>query len=535
MPQYNGQIVELPLGINGLETDDPDSALQAGNLIRARNVNYQNGAIEKAVGAMRWNSSPLGVGIRAGLDWWPDDQTQRLIALGLDGNVYRYTNPEVQGLITPGTGAPLTLNTSQFGNFVTGGAEQGNNPRKIFVMTGYDPIQSIESDSTVRNNISNPVGDFSGTNQPLDGVIFRGMFFVFLRNSHNIYASSALDHEDFASFPLPYSVYPGESERVSCLFVFRTKLFALKYPRGLYSLVDTDPSAQNWYFQKVTGSFGAPGGRCAVPVFNDTYVATEYGGIMSLQATNATGDVTASDIFAQLRVKQFVRDFILQEGRGIRQGIYFAEKQIAYFVFRGRTSIQNDWILGIDFSNASSPKICWRDTVQPNCLFLRKDITGVERPFYGANDGYFYFMDSPNAWIGSIDQSVENGYEYEFQTPHFDLAQGNPAFGDANKNWEFVQLMYVPCGKWNINFDIYLDGKHHKKGQIEVGGRSDLDIGMVLDVGTTEAEVEVTSLFPVQGLGKRVSFRFYDDTPGHTFKITKLRVWYKMSGMQDSK
>lgn len=534
MPQYNGQIVELPLGENGLRTDDPNSALQAGHLIRAKNVTFQNGAVEKAPGSMRWNSSALGTGIRAGFDWWPDDAIQRMIVLGNNGKVYRYTDPLSQTEVVPTAGAPSALNTSQYGNIVAGGAEQGTNPRKLFIMTGYDPIQFISGDGKTRSNIPNPVGDFTGTNQPLDGVIFRGKLFVFLRNGHSVYASLTLDHGDFASQPLPYTIFPGESERIAGLFTFRSKLFCLKYPRGLYVMNDGDADPSQWYFERINGSFGAPGARCNVPVFDDEYIANEYGGVMSLTATNATGDVKAADIFAQLRVQKFVRDFLLPEGRGIRQGIYYGDKKTAIYIYQGRSSTQNDWLLSVDFSNTASPKVCWGDKDQPNCIFLRKDVTGIERPFYGANDGYLYSMDSPNLWVGTSDGLTQSGYTYEWQTPHFDLGNGNPAFGDSNKNWDFLELMYEPCGKFNISIDIYLDGRFHKTVQIELGGRSDLD-SMHLDTDTTEAEVELTSMVPIQGLGKRISFRGYNSVAGQNCKITKLRVYYKMSGQQDRK
>lgn len=543
MPNYNGQIIEVPVGIVGLHTDDPNSALQAGNLIVAKNLNFQNGAVEKAPGSMRWNNVALSTGIKGAFDWWPNDTVQRIIAMGANGSVYRFTDPATASVVNPTGSAPNTLNTSQAANMVAGGNEDINNPRKLFLMTGYDPIQVISGDATTRYNISGPVSDFGGTNYPAGGLIFRGRLFVFLRNSSTIYASSALDHEDFASLPLPYNAFPGESERIVDAFSFRSKLFVLKYPRGLYVMVDDDADPQNWYFQKINGSFGGSNFRCAVPVFDDAYIGNEYGGLTSLTATNATGDVTSSDIFASLRIQGFVRQFLSQDGRNVRQGIYYPDKRIAMWIYQGRSSTQNNWILNLDFSQPQAPKAVWYDKDQANCLFLMKDVTGVERPFYGANDGFLYRMDSSNYWVGSADGVVENGYLYEWQTPHLDLSMGvsqlgtsmgNPQSGDSNKNWEFLQLVYEPTGRWNLAIDVYLDGIFHKTLQFEVGGRSDLDF-VHTDVGTTSSEVEVTTMLPIQGMGKRISFRAYDNTPGHNFKITKLRVYYKMSGQQDRK
>lgn len=534
MTQYSGLIVELPVGVNGLRTDDPDSVLQAGHLVTARNLNLQNGAIEKATGSIRWNQTPMSTGIKAAIDWWPDDAIQRLIVVCGDGKVYRFIDRLSRSEVIPLNGAPSSLNTSQYANIAVGGAEETGNNRKLFIMTGYNPIQVISGDATSRQTIANPVGDFSGTNQPLDGVVFRGRLFVFLRNGHSVFASSALNHEDFATLSLPYTIFPGESEKVSCLFTYRSKLFAMKYPRGLYAMNDSDPDAANWYFERITASFGAPSSRSQVPVFDDTFIANEYGGVTSLVATNATGDVKASDLFAQLRVQRFVRSTLLPEGRGIRAGVYYPDKKTAMFIYRGRSSVLNNYILNIDFQDQTTPKIVWFDKDQANCIFLRKDIIGVERPLYGSEDGYVYTMDQPDYWVGSSDGLIKNGYTHEWQTPHFDLAQGNPTTGDSNKSWEFFQLMYVPTGKWNVNVDVYIDGNFHKTMPVEVGSRSDLDF-MHLDQDVTASEVEVTTMVPIQGLGKRISFRVYDSTAGRNYKITKIRVYYKISGSQDRK
>lgn len=535
MSQYAGQIVELQVGTDGLRTDDPNSVLTAGNLIISRNIDQQEGGIAKARGSMRWNETPFSFGVRGGFDWWPDESTQRLIAITSDGKIYKMPDRLTATEIGAVGGAPATINASEYTNMVAGGAEQQGNPRKLFIMTGYDPVQVLTGDSATRSSISGPVGDFSGTNQPLSGVIFRGRLIVFLRNGHSAYASSALNHEDFSTSPLPYAIYPGESERISSLFAFRGKLFAIKYPRGLYVMNDSDPSASNWFFEKLNGSFGAPTSKSEVPVFDDAYVANEYGSISSLTATNATGDVKSADLFAQLRVQSFMRDRVLQEGRGIRQGIYYPDKKIAMYTYRGLTSQYNDWLLFVDFQSTAMPKVIWHDKDQPNCLFLRKDNIGVERPFYGSEDGYLYGMDSPNRWIGTSDGAVQNGYTYEWQTPHFDLAAGNPVVGAQNKNWEFLELMYEPTGKFKVSVDVYLDSLFHKTLEFECGGRSDLDF-MHLDIDTTSAEVELTSTqLPIQGMSKRISFRVYNSDPGENFKITKLRVFYKPSGQQDRK
>src|SRR4051812_1416118 len=172
---YQGQVIGIPVGADGLRLDDPNSKLTAGSLIRAINLTYSNGMIEKDYGSAKWNQTVMPSGIRGATDWWPDDTTQRTIALGINGKVYKFTDPFVAASEMSVTGtAPVNLNSSEYGNFVQAGAEEAGNPRKLFLFTGYDTPQVIEADSNSRANISTTVSDWTGLNQPVDGVIHKG-------------------------------------------------------------------------------------------------------------------------------------------------------------------------------------------------------------------------------------------------------------------------------------------------------------------------------------------------------------------------
>lgn len=523
---YKGEIIGIPVGADGLRLDDPESKLTAGSLIRALNITMVNGMIEKDYGSARWNQTILPTGVKGAIDWWPEDETQRMIALGADGKVYRFTDAFVPATEVAATiPAPKTLNSTEYANFVTAGAEVTGNPRKLFLFTGYDQVQVISGDGIVRTNISAPPGDWAGLNYPVDGVIHQGRLFVFLRRGSTVFASLSTDHEDFTTLPLPYEVYPGESEYIAQHFVFRGKYFVLKYPTGLYVLNDTDPDASNWFFTKINSDIGARSPRGRVAIFDDVLFGNDYGSITSLTATDQLGDVISADIFAQLRCQSFIRDNINPDIGGGQHAIYYKDKKLAMFSFKSKTSSQPDRICYLDFQVRGQPRAIWIDKDQPNCLFLRKDLTKVERPFYGSSDGYIYAMDSHDRFVGG------NPYRGEFWLPHYDLGAGDVTRAKANKNFDFLEVVFNPSGDMFLNIDYFIDGKYIDTVQANLSGDSDLD-RFKLDSDNTDAEAEKNVVIPINGSGRRISFRCYNTNGGENFSIVEMRVWFSRSGEQ---
>lgn len=529
---YQGKIIEIPIGMDGLRTDDPDSKVSPSTLVRALNINLQSGYVEKDYGSRRWNSSALPGGVVGGFDWNPDDITQRMIVACNDGKIYRFTDAYNYSEVS--TSATIkTINTSEMVNFVSAGGEESGNDKKLFIFSGASPIQVITADGTTRRNISNPAPEWTGTNHPVDGIIHNGRVWAIPRSGHYLLVSSALDHEDFSTTPVVFNIAPGEGEKLSGGFIFRGKLFIYKYPRGLYVLVDDDPDINNQYFAKITDAFGAPTSRSALAVFNDLLIANEYGSITSLTATNATGDVNSSDFFANLRVQKFVRETINQEGRNIRQCIYYQDKKIVMFTYRKKTSTQNDVICYVDFQDPNRPRILWNDKDQPNCLFLYKDVEGQQKPMYGANDGYVYQMDQTDRWVGVGSGSPQTAFKGEFWTPHIDFGNGDP-ISENNKNFDFVGVKYIPTGDYKLFCDVFCDGIFQRTLSFKLKSYNDLDM-MQLDSDSTDSESEREDVQSCSMMGRRIQLRFYNEGLGENFKIVAVRIYLNPSGQQKFK
>lgn len=536
MAGFQGQSVEIPIGRAGLRTDLPNSLLGPDVLTRAYNIRYGAGLIEKEFGSRRWNQTVLPGGVLAGVDYQANDSLRRVMAVCNNGKVYKFPDAYSYAEVTAAGGAPATLSVANGANLVEGGIEETGNPRKLFVMTGNNPIQVISQDGTTRLDLASPIPDWAGTSNPIDGVIHRNMLFVWSRFGHTVFASSALDHEDFATDPLPYECYPGDGERIAGAFVFLKKLFIMKYPRGVFVLVDDDPDASNWYFAKVNGAVGGISSRAFVPIYDDVFFRNFYGSVSSVSSTDKFVDVVSGDLFAQQKIQRFVRENLTVLAQPDYHSIYYSQLQTAYMSFRTVTASANNLLCAVDFSDPSNIRISWIDKDQPTCLFLYRDSIGIERPFMGSNDGYIYQIDSENRWVGGETEASGTGYKMDFQTPYMDMGGTDVAMAGSVKQFERLEVTYLPEGDWNLSVDVFVDGRFirtlaFKMSPDRNGSEFDTE-GMTLDNGFMDADCEHERSLAIGASGKRISFRCYNDGVGENCRIVKLRCFFAPLGQE---
>lgn len=524
---YAGLIADIPLGQKGLRTDDPSTNLEPGHLLRAFNASLQAGKIEKDFGSRKWNLEALPGEVLAAFDWFPSPNTQRLIVVCSDGRMYRFVNPEEVVEVAASGTAPTTLSVNDYLHFVQGGEEESGNPRKLFLFSGQNPVQVITGDAVVRTNMQNPAFDWSGILQPFSGIIYRSRLWAIGADSR-VYASSATDHEDFTTTSLQFQVFPGEGERLSGGIIYKGSFFLGKYPEGIYVLNDSDPSSTNWFYDKVNNSFGVATPFGMVEAYDDIIVANSFGSLTSIKAVQAFGDVAAADIFALLRVQEFVRSEIAVDEYMGRQGIFYQDKKLIMFSYQSASGTQNDRICILDMTNSQYPRVTWSDKDQANCLFLRKDSLGKKRPYYGSSDGFIYEMDQSDRLVGLTDTD-ENAYTFDVQTPWLDMAFADPAIGESNKNFDHLQVVYEPCGDWNLNVDVFIDDRFHRTITFNMGDGTELDT-FRLDQDLIGEGPALSEKKDLGGNGVRISFRCYNSEAGQNVKIIKLRVYLRASG-----
>lgn len=551
---YAGQVGIIQLGNGGLHTDDPQNKIPPTDLINATNIQLYHGYIEKCGGSLPYNQSPLPVGVVAIIDWWPDAITQRVIAVCRDGRVYRYRNGYLPfSEVTPAANSnpsttpnvPATLQASTQTVMVPGGAEATGNPRKLFIFSGSTP-QVIVGDGTTRRNLNAPAFDWAGptattfgVNQPYFGIVYRNALWCFgnSNNPHTAYRSSETDQEDFQSASAGfYTVDSGYSERLMTAFVYKSALYVVKYPQGLYQLIDSDPSPANWYFVQIQAEFGAASQHASAPVINDIFIANQNGMISSATAVLAFGNLKAGEVLYNLRNENYVRENMAQNGLMSRHSIYYSDKHIFMSTYQSAGGIKNDRILYIDLSNQQLYRVYWGDKDQANCLGLKKDSFGIQRPFYGSDDGFIYEMDHEDRNVNG------NAYTMDFQTPHTDLgfiAQAyqtvgsvNQYIGDMTKIYDFLEIDYEPTGDNYLTVECILDGRSAKTLQFNLNGnKSNLD-QFILDENNTDPVTLKQSRLSLGLSGRRISFRCTNSNLGENCRIAALNVYFRVSGQQ---
>lgn len=524
---YGGQIVTIPFGTKGLRTDDSHTLLPMDALTRAENVNLQLSFIEKAPGSMKWNKTSTGSPLVAHFDWFPNDITQRQMLVLENGTVRKFRNVEESVTVAASGNAPTLLNTtSKQVFFVAGGAESINRNRKLLLFTGNNPVQVISGDADVRTDLTLPPTDWASS-FPTFGVAHLGRIWAFGNSSdpHRVYASSESDHEDFTGSTLTFPIFPGDGERLISAKVYKGRLFFFKFPQGVYYL-DTQNSFDTtlWGIKKLTGSFGIASVNSAIEMLDDLVIANSTGSITSMSAADTFGDVKSGDILSLLRNEGYMRETTSQAGRFERHAVYYSDKKLGLFTYRGAGSVRNDRILVIDISTGpQNPKVVWWNKDRPNFLSLMKDINGVERPVYGNDDGFLYTMDREDRDVGGV------AYKGEFETPNMDFREIDAVLSEQNKLYQFLEVVFDPTGDFNLDVEVFIDGKSSETISFSMSDQPVLD-EFVLDDDALAGRTPFSLRKPIHGMGRRIALRGSNDGLRENFQVTAINIYYKRAG-----
>lgn len=543
---YTGSKLTIPFGKSGVRTDDPNAELEAGELFRAINVDMYEGLIQKTPGSVRWNAkAQLSSAIIAANDWQPVDGLQRVVVCDASGKMWRFKNAFRKELITPapiaGTVTTATPVLTPIGqpHFCAGGQQDQSVDRKLFFFSGSNLPQVIDGEALVRHDIKKPAAEWVDGNFPTYGIIFKGKLFTLGTRGapHRILSSTAADHEDFTTLTggdpvTTYEVFPGEGERVATMWVFRGKLFAAKFPQGVYVLNDTAATSAGWYFEKVSSSLGAISAHATSEVVDDMLVANQFGTISSMSAAFQLGQVKFADVVANMRVEQSVR----QETRPMvgesRWTLFYPDKKLALFTYRSTSGTVTDKVFCLDFAH-QKPKAYFLDKDRPLCLFLMKDVNGKQIPCYGGTDGYIYMMDQPVTVVGAYDPVTHTwsgvGYATEVRVPYMDFGQ------PMNKNFDFLEIELEHTGIWNLSCDVHIDDSYAETLQFKCATvpvlRAAADASC-FQLDSSRLLGKQTRQFRLQlhGRGRNIAFRFYtDSTIGQNFRLTKAVVYARIS------
>lgn len=533
---YQGITVNIPLGEMGLRTDDSQTITPPQGLLLGENIEVKNGFIEKSPGSRRWNLNQLpGGGVVAFFDWWPDEVTQRVIAVTKDGRVWRFTDAFNFSEVTPVGSAPATLLVTIPPYIFPCGQEVANAPRKLFIMTGNDAVQVISGDGITRHNITLPAADWSLKNQPYFGIVFLNRVWAFGNQNfpHLMYASNVTNHEDFSTFgsTLQVNVFPGDSERLITGNVFKQRLMVFKRPFGGYFIDTSDPTAP--IPEKLLDSFGASSQACSIQVIDDLWVGNTTGTISSLAATNALGGLQQDDVVKNMKCFRYLSENTNPLSGSDQRALWYEAKKMALFSYHSPSGTFPNRIFTIDFQSGR-PRATFSDKDQPSCMALVKDISYVQRPFYGAMDGFIYQMDQEDRNVGGNGENNAGGHAYtmNFQIPYLDFSFVDRKYAETTKNFDFLEITFEPTGNWDLLADVYLDNVFSETLSFNLSQSDVIDKNFKLDKSRLSGPGPRSIRRPMHGQGRRVSVRFYQPDYNHNVKVSGMTFYFRLSGQQ---
>lgn len=537
LPGYSGEWAEIPLGSKGVFTDAGSSEIPFNNLIKAININYANGYIEKAPGAIIYNRTPFTAGIVSLLDYWPTYAQQRMLVLTADGSLWKDTNSDrtfnYNTPVATGLGGGSLNNKCQM---VIAGNETSSNPKLVFIFSnGITQIQVLSGDSNTLSPISLPAIDWqnanltTGTNltgiYPRFGINFLSRLWVFSKSI--AYSSNPLNHQDFqtSNAILLNNVGPGDGGDIIGAAVYKGILLVFKEGDVTYALNSQDPSSANWYFYKFGDGFGISSIRGVAQVLDDLVILNSNGVLTSYQATLKYGNVTQGDIFKSAKVSEFFRKYTDRSGIQSNQSIFYPSKGVGLFTAKSTYKTNNDSMIQMDVADPDVPKFGLWNHLQADALTLRRDpILNVPIPIYGGTDGNVYLADRADRAVNG------NGYIGEFKTPYIDFRHLDPTMAQQNKLFDHLAVTFTPDGNHNLNIDVWIDGKFSETLVFNQTIDSNYLGSFKLGTSILGTEEEQSIVLPLHGLGRRISFRGYNSTAYQNFKVSLLSVGFRLSG-----
>lgn len=518
---YAGQVAHIELGQIGLLTDVSPGNIPRGALIRANDISYETGLITKAPGSRRYNTQVLPAGVVAIFDWWPDTVTQRLIAACSDGKIYRDEGDRLFGgaiAIADDLGG-LTPKAM----FVAGGQETALRDKKLFFFSDTCQVRVLSGDESEFTTIANPAVDWVTPKFPRVGLIHRNRLWAFM--GQRAYASDTADHENFTTNILTQNIFPGEGGEVTGAFVFKGRLFVFKEGGFVYYLDDTDADSDNWVWRKLASNFGLASPHGIIEIANDMLAVNESGSPVSYSAVNALGDIESADVLRLMQIEAYYRDNSSLAGLDVCHAVYYEAKKQAFFTGRSSYRTTNNQMLHIDFNKEAPRAALWRKDAA-DCLALRKDVSKVLRPMYGAADGYVYLMDQEDRLVGS------SAYTGEFKIAHTDMRFLDERLAHKNKLFDYLAIEFIPQGSWNLSVDVYIDGNFSETITYLMDVRDDGLGSFTLGSDSLGREETQTVIKPLHGSGRRISFHCYQAGSNENFAVASMSVGFRPSAEQ---
>lgn len=523
---YTGQPVEIPLTTYGLTGSEDLAGLLPGQLTRAENISYFNGALTRDGGLQKYNGDGssgndgnLSAGtIVGGYDWWPTTVLQRMLvyeevtAGGGDGVLYRDTGNGAFGsppLTAMKTGLPL----GTVPVFVAGGRETATANRKLFLFTGEAQVQVVSGDATTTTNLATPPADWASGGQPISGCIHEARLWA--AAGHRVYYSNPGNHEDFtAASAGTVGVYSGTGDRIKQIMSFKEHfLLVFKEPVGIYYVDTTSPNVADWSVGVISSEIGVASPQSAVMTESDVFFVDYNLNFQFLSGIQEFGKIGTKNLSDLHRMSLFVARNVRTSRRNYIRVLYYAEKREIQVGVTSSLATRNDMRIIVDMSDPTRPRFR-TDTISPcEGLWSRRDGAGlVQRPVGGSTGQAAYLMD----WT-DFDNGASGTYVSLVETSTLDF--GAPTL---RKHGDFLTIVGNRTAGI-VHVDTYWDGLFAERIDFNFG-TTGAAIGTFV-IGT-DALVEGMRVLTLRkrfgGGGYRLSLQVWKDEAGQDFSLSRI-------------
>jgi hypothetical protein len=519
---YTGNVVEIPIGSEGLTGSKNPTGLHPGYLLEATNISYYDGTLRKEGGAAKYNASAISGAptILGGFDHRTNALAQRMVVACNDGKLYKDS----------GTGTfPVTLKSGLSASmrpfFVQAGKEAAAGNRKLFIFTGTNVVQVLADDGATTADISAPPTDWAGANQPTFGLLhaYRMLAGGNANDPHRIYYSTQANHEDFTSAGTgTIAVYPGEGDALVGGISFNNYAIVFKRPAGIYALDLTDLTAP--IVRRVNRSVGLASPWAMAQTDSDVIFMDCVGNIQSLVNSLTNADVEGRNLDQDAFLEPLLRTELSTSRLNQVKAAYYVTRREVHFAYTTIAGSINNSRLVLDLYRPD--KIRYRISPRDVCeaLWLRRDSNGIDRVMVGDNAGFVWQLDQPTR------NKAGAAYSSRAKTVPTDLSFADNSYGHRVKNAEFLELVYEPTSFNMVNVELEWDGRPRQTVGFHLqSSGAILGTSFVLGNAILGSSAYQTTRRRLVGGGKLLSLTFSNNARDQDFSIARARLYFNLA------
>ena len=504
----------------GLYGTKNQSKIPAGGLIVAEAITLSEGGFRKEGGSARFNTATAvlatDVDVIGGVNWFPMSDLPRQIVVGNNGTVYRATGTSTGAFTSIATG--LNSNVTR-PVFVTAGAEQIGENRKLFLFNGYNSPRYVDGDATSLATMTTPPSDWSDTSSgaPSFGAHHDGRLYAGgnANDPHRLYYSTASDHLVTDG---TLGIYPGEGQKLVGAASFKGYLIAWKYPRGIYYVDSSDPTITNWRIERQRSRKTDILRQAYCMVENDIVFLDAAGDFHMLSIVQATSK-EASNLSRVANFSQWMRDNVDLSQISNARMIYYGHRQEVHCAVASVGSTVNNLRIIIDF-NGESPRFITSSKDICQSMWITKDSGNIERPTVGDDTG--------GVWLLDQDARTKDGtgYNGEFRTAYSNFGYLDPTLATQRKNLGWLELVVNPTGNFDMSIDVHIDGELSQTVNFDMGVDGAALGSFTLDTDELAGEYLLAKKRRLTGSGNFISFAGSNTADNTDFDVSHMYVYF---------